>query len=194
VEAPKVEFRAATAPIAKPVAPPAPSGPRDPFAPPIEQLEQAIELAYPVPRPTAPRTSAPRTAAGSGPLEAGPVERPEPEEPLPARPPVPRAPDAARRFRLVVALVLGVGAGFVPAHMYAASAEGSLDEMRDELLHEPPPPTDPAYDLLVERYAATRARMVRTKARIEIATAIIWLVAGAGLSLGALRLMPKASR
>src|SRR5262249_28050198 len=148
------------------------------------------------------RPTPPRTALGSGPVSADvpgvvQLEPPPPPARVEAPPSAPRPQVGSvmleGRARLVAALALGLAAGFAPAHLYGSAAEDRRDEMGVELLHEPPPATDAAYDLLLERHAATRARMVRTKARIEIATALIWLAGGAAVTFAYWRFMPRSS-
>jgi hypothetical protein len=195
---PKIEFRTPTSPpISSPEKPTTPPTgvPRDPFGPPTEGEGHEIELAFPPPR----KTSSMAPVLPEPQHEGEPAPSLAPPEPLPPRGPSLLSRATARirdhaRTRFVVALTFGFALGFAPAQIYASSSEDRLDEIRVELLREPPPPTDAAYELMLERYAAARARMVRTKARIEIATAIVWLVAGAGLSYGFWRFAPKAPR
>jgi len=187
------------------------SGGRDVFAPPasdehelelqVEQPRKRGTLAEPAASPTSPphgdvtprRPMSTAQPAVSRTMAAMSGERSRVED----APPPPRPPrrDLARLIRepranLAAGLALGLVAGFLPAHLYASYAEDKIDDIREELLRQPPPQSDGEYDVVVHQFTLAKERMVRVRNRIAVVTGAIWLLAGGAVTVGFWRLVP----
>jgi hypothetical protein len=175
---------------------PAPRPSHNVFAPPPDS-EQPLELQLVPPRSgTVARVSQPvepprLSASASTPPAPAPAAEPEPDAAPPSRLDVSSWSELAlhdRRGRLVAGLVLGLAFGFLPAHGYASFAEDKLDEIGAELARQPPPQTEPEYQLMLQQFDLAERRAGRVKTRIAVVTGAVWLLAGAGLAFGYYRL------
>ncbi len=162
---------------------PTPAEAQDRFAPPVSR-EPELELSV--------RTRARGTL--SAPVEPPPSPRPEPARfEAPAAYVSPRRELRARlrepHPRLVIGVALALLLGFLPAHVYASFAEDKLDEIRAELLRQPPPVTVEEHEAVSAQFAHARERLVRVRNRIAVVAALVWLLSGAGVAYGFWRLV-----
>jgi hypothetical protein len=175
---------------------PSTSGAHNAFAPPSDENEAPLELAIVPPRPgtLAPPAPAlheppPKTLGKSSKVTPSPELPRDSAERTVVRPSIVDLATRDPRGRFAAGLVLGLGLGFLPAHVYASFAEEKLDEIGLAMAREPAPQTEAEYQLLMQQFDLAEGRSRRVKARIMVIAGAVWLLAGAGAAYGYWRIM-----
>ncbi|HKA90218.1 MAG TPA: hypothetical protein VKE22_21300 [Haliangiales bacterium] len=175
-------------------APPRTTGPlpRTEPRPSAQQLEEAAAAAVAA-------AAAAREAGTAAPIPPpAPISpaTPAPSPPLPA-PPATRAtslPDEtpsgpSPRMAFAGGMVLALGLGFLPAHLYASFAERSYDTIRAEATHAEPAVNDAVYQAELDERETAISQLNRAKVRIAVVTAIVWLAVSGALGFAWLKLV-----